>query len=181
MQKVYSSIDLKQKAKKIKLAAFDIDGVMTDGSLIYLPDGSQAKAFNAKDGLGLTMLNKAGIKTAIITAKESGAVSQRAKTLGITKLFMNQKNKMSALDEICREFSLGYDEILYMGDDLPDIEVLKSVGLSVCPQDAVDEVKEICNIITQKSGGKGAVREICDFLLKVNNISFDDLKKPSVQ
>ena len=178
---MYSSLELRQKAIKIKLAAFDIDGVMTDGSLIYLPDGSQAKAFNAKDGLGLTMLNKAGIKTAIITAKESGAVLERAKTLGITKLFMNQKNKILALEEIRREFSLSYDEILYMGDDLPDIEVLKSVGLSACPQDAVDDVREVCDIVTQKPGGKGAVREICDFLLKVNNISFDDLKKPSIQ
>ncbi len=175
------SLDIKLKAKKIKLAAFDIDGVMTDGSLIYLPDGNQAKAFNAKDGLGVVMINKAGIKTAIITAKESQAVIERAKTLDITKLFMNQKNKMLALDEICKEFSLKYDEIMYMGDDLPDIEILKSCGLSVCPNDAVDEVKDICDIVTEKSGGRGAVREVCDFLLKVNGVSFDDLRKPSIQ
>lgn len=176
-----NSIDIKHKAKKIKLAAFDIDGVMTDGSLIYLPDGNQAKTFNAKDGLGLVMINKAGIKTAIITAKESRAVVERAKTLGITKLFMNQKNKMLALDEICSEFSLSYDEVMYMGDDLPDIEVLRACGLSVCPSDAVREVVENCDMVTQKAGGNGAVREICDFLLKVNGVTFDDLRKPSIQ
>lgn len=178
---MYNSLDLKLKAKNIKLAAFDIDGVMTDGSLTYLPDGSQSKTFNAKDGLGVVMLNKAGIMTAIITAKETKAVSGRAKTLGITKLFMNQTNKMLALNELCREFSLQYNEIMYMGDDLPDIEVLKSVGLSVCPNDAVDEVKEICNIVTSKGGGRGAVREICDFVLLAKGITFEDLKKPSQQ
>lgn len=178
---MFDSLELKLKAKKIKLAAFDIDGVMTDGSLTYLPDGNQTKTFNAKDGLGVVMINKAGIKTAIITAKETNAVAHRAKTLDITKLFMNQRNKKLALDELCEEFSLEYDEILYMGDDLPDLEVLKLVGLSVCPNDAVGEVKEVCDIVTPACGGRGAVREICDFLLKVNGISFDDLKKPHKQ
>ena len=88
-----NDLNLKLKAKKIKLVAFDVDGVMTDGSLTYLPDGSQIKTFNAKDGQGVVMLNKAGFLTAIITAKDSGAVRERAKTLGITKLFLNQKNK----------------------------------------------------------------------------------------
>ena len=178
---MYDSLDLKLKAKNIKLAAFDIDGVMTDGSLFYLPDSSQAKVFNAKDGLGIVMLNKAGIKTAIITAKETNAVKERANSLGITKLFMNQKNKILALNSICKEFSLKHNEIMYMGDDLPDIEVLKSVGLSVCPNDAVAEVQEICDIVTKNSGGKGAVREICDFILKAKGTSFEDLKKPSQQ
>ena len=178
---MYNSLELKLKAKNIKLAAFDVDGVMTDGSLIYLPDGSEAKAFGAKDGLGLSMLAAAGIKTAIITAKDSSCVKQRAKTLNITKLFLNQKNKILALNELCDEFLLSYDEILYMGDDLPDIEVLNKTGLAVCPNDAVDEVKEICDIVVSKDGGRGAVREICDFILKAKNITFDDLRKPAQQ
>ena len=178
---MYNSVDLKFKAKKIKLAAFDVDGVMTDGSLTYLPDGTQTKTFNAKDGLGIVMLNTAGFKTAIITAKETNALKERARTLGITKLFMNQKNKILALNEICAEFELNYDEILYMGDDLPDMEVLKTVGLAVCPGDAVDNVKEICDIVTKKEGGKGAVREICDFLLNAHGITFEDLRKPHQQ
>ena len=178
---MYNSLELKLKAKKIKLAAFDVDGVMTDGSLIYLPDGSEAKAFSAKDGLGLSMLAAAGIKTAIITAKDSPCVTARAKTLNITKIFLNQKNKILALNELCKEFSLSCDEILYMGDDLPDIEVLRAAGLGVCPKDAVDEVIEICDIVTSKKGGKGAVREICDFILKSKNNTFEDLRKPAQQ
>ena len=178
---MYNSIELKLKASKIKLAAFDVDGVMTDGSLIYLADGSEAKAFSAKDGLGLSLVSAAGIKTVIITAKDSNVVVKRAETLNFTKVFLNQKNKLVALDSICEEFALNYDEILYMGDDLPDIDVLKSVGLSVCPCDAVDDVKNICDIVTNKTGGKGAVREICDFLLKVRGVSFDDLRKPQNQ
>ncbi len=178
---MYDSLELKLKAKKIKLVAFDVDGVMTDGSLIYLPDGTQAKTFDAKDGLGIVMLNTAGFLSAIITAKETNVVKQRAKTLGITKLFMNQKNKMLALEELCKEFSLTYDEVMYMGDDLPDIDVLKTVGLSVCPNDAIESVKHICDIVTSKDGGKGAVREVCDFLLSSKGITFEDLRKPYKQ
>ncbi|HIS73674.1 TPA: HAD hydrolase family protein [Candidatus Galligastranaerophilus intestinavium] len=178
---MYDSVEIKLKASKIKLAAFDVDGVMTDGSLIYLPDGSEAKAFNAKDGLGLSLLSAAGIKTVIITAKDSNVVIKRAETLNFTKVFLNQKNKLVALDSICEEFSIGYDEILYMGDDLPDIDVLKAVGLSVCPCDAIDDVKNICDVVTNKAGGKGAVREICDFLLRVKGLSFKDLRRPTNQ
>ncbi len=178
---MYDSLDIKLKASKIKLAAFDVDGVMTDGSLIYLPDGTEAKAFSAKDGLGLSMLACAGIKTAIITAKDSNVVSERAKALNFTRVFLNQKNKILALDSLCSEFSLTYDEILYMGDDLPDIDVLMAAGLSACPCDAVEQVKDICDIVTNNAGGKGSVREICDFLLKVKGISFENLRKPHKQ
>ena len=103
---MYDSVEIKLKASKIKLAAFDVDGVMTDGSLIYLPDGSEAKAFNAKDGLGLSLISAAGIKTVIITAKDSNVVIKRAETLNFTKVFLNQKNKLVALDSICEEFSI---------------------------------------------------------------------------
>lgn len=175
------SVEIRLKASKIKLAAFDVDGVMTDGSLIYLPDGCEAKAFNAKDGLGLSLISAAGIKTAIITAKDSNVVIKRANALNFTKVFLNQKNKILALDSLCSEFSLTYDEILYMGDDLPDIDVLRKVGFSACPFDAVDEVKSVCDAVTEKSGGNGAVREICDFLLKVKGVSYESLRKPNNQ
>ena len=115
------NLDLKYKAKKIKLVAFDVDGVMTDGSLTYLPDGSQIKTFNAKDGQGVVMLNKAGFLTAIITAKDSPVVIERAKTLGITKLYSGQTNKINALNSLVEEFKLDYSQIAYMGDDYPDL------------------------------------------------------------
>lgn len=176
-----NSLELKLKAKKIKLAAFDIDGVMTDGSLFYTDSGEEFKAFNAKDGLGLSMLLKAGIKTAIITAKNSASVQKRAEVLSISKLFMGQKNKILALNELVEEFKISKEEILYMGDDLPDLETLLAVGFSACPKDAVNEVINSVDFVCKKNGGKGAVREVCDFLLKSKGICFEDLKKPSVQ
>lgn len=170
-----NDLNLKLKAKKIKLVAFDVDGVMTDGSLTYLPDGSQIKTFNAKDGQGVVMLNKAGFLTAIITAKDSGAVRERAKTLGITKLFLNQKNKLQAFNELLSEYNLTKEQVAYMGDDYPDLCVIKEAGLSFAPNDAIDEVKKIASATSSYGGGKGAVREFCDFLLSSNGITFDDI------
>ena len=170
-----NDLELKLKAKNIKLVAFDVDGVMTDGSLTYLPNGEQIKTFNAKDGQGIVMLNKAGFKTAIITAKESGAVAERAKTLGITKLFMGQKNKLKALEEILLEFGLNKSQVAYMGDDYPDLCVINEAGLSSSPLDAIDEVKNAVSFVSQHNGGRGAVREFCDFILAANNITYESI------
>lgn len=175
------SLELKRKAQKIKLAAFDIDGVMTDGGLIYLPDGSEAKMFNAKDGLGLSMIHKAGIITAIITAKDAPVVLNRAEVLNIDKVYLNQRNKIEAFEEILKEYNIAADEVLYMGDDLPDMEVLKACGLSACPNDAIDEVVETCDYVTVKTAGHGAVREVCNLLLESRNITFNDLRNPYKQ
>lgn len=161
-----NNLELKLKAKKIKLVAFDVDGVMTDGSLTFDENGVEYKTFNAKDGQGIVMLNRHGFKTAIITARNNGTVECRAKMLGITKLFMGQKNKEVALNDLCNEFNVSFDEIAYMGDDLPDLCVLKKVGLPSCPNDAVDEVKDVAIFVSNKNGGRGAVRELCDFILK---------------
>ncbi len=165
-----NNIELKLKACKIKLVAFDVDGVMTDGSLTFDENGVEYKTFNAKDGQGVVMLNRHGFKTAIITARDNGTVSCRAKTLGITKLFMGQKNKEVALMDLCEEFNVTFDEIAYMGDDLPDLCVLNKVGLPCCPNDAVCEVKDVALFISSKNGGRGAVRELCDFILKAQGL-----------
>ena len=157
--------NISELANKIKLVAFDVDGVMTDGGLIFGENQSEYKIFNAKDGQGITMLNKTGFITAIITAKVSEAVKRRFNMLGMTKLFEGQKNKLLALDELCVEFQVNYDEIAYMGDDLPDLCVIEKVGLSACPHDAIEEVKSRVNFVSSKNGGKGAVRELCDFIL----------------
>ena len=172
---MFDNLDLKARASKIKLIAFDVDGVMTDGSLTYLPDGSQVKTFNAKDGQGIVMLNKAGFLTAIITAKESSVVLKRAETLKITKVFTGQSNKFLALNSLLEEFNLNKDEVAYMGDDYPDLCVINEVGLSSCPNDAVDEVKKQAHFVSSKNGGKGAVRELCDFILKTNKIEYKNL------
>lgn len=162
-------MNLTEKAKKIKLIAFDVDGVMTDGSLTFDENGVEYKTYNAKDGQGVVMLNKTGFYTAIITARTNGTVRHRAEILGVTKLFEGQKNKKIALDELCKEFNVSYEEVAYMGDDLPDLCVIECAGLSACPADAVDEVKEAVDMVCSKNGGRGAVRELCDLILTVQN------------
>ncbi len=159
-------MELKYKASKIKAAVFDVDGVMTDGSLTFDENGTEYKTFNAKDGQGIVMLNRAGFITAIITARQNGTVRHRFENLGMTKLYEGQKNKMLALEAFMEEFALEPAEIAYMGDDLPDICVLKKIGLSCAPADAVQEVIETAEFISSKNGGRGAIREMCDFILK---------------
>lgn len=150
----------------IKLVAFDVDGVLTDGSLTFDKDGNELKTFNAKDGQGIVNLHKAGIITAIITARCSGAVEYRAKNLNITELQQGSKNKIETLESIMQKYNITFDEIAYMGDDLPDICILQKVKLKGCPFDAVDEVKAVANFVSSKNGGRGAVREFCDYILK---------------
>lgn len=152
----------------IKLAAFDVDGVLTDGSLTFDEFGREYKTFNAKDGQGIVNLNNAGIITAIITARNNGTVEHRAKNLKIKELHQGSKNKIATLEEILKKYNLTFDDVAYMGDDLPDICILEKVKLKGCPNDAVDEVKAIANFVSSKNGGRGAVREFCDYILKEN-------------
>lgn len=160
------NLDLRNRASKIKMAVFDVDGVMTDGSITYDENGVEYKTFNAKDGQGIVMITKAGIITAIITARENGTVKHRFENLGMSKLYMGQKNKIIALKELAAEYNLEFSQIAYMGDDLPDLCVLKEVGLAACPNDAVNEVKKVCHFISSKRGGRGAVRELTDIIYK---------------
>ena len=173
--------NLKSLAKNIKLVAFDVDGVMTDGSLTFLEDGREIKTYNAKDGLGVVMLGKANIITSIITARDNNVVKLRAQQLDIKELYMGQKNKVLAIKELCEKYNLKPEEIAYMGDDLPDICVLREIGLKCCPKDAVKEVKAVCNFISNFKGGKGAVRELCDFILESQNITYEILCTPTKQ
>ncbi len=161
---------IREKAKKIKLLAFDVDGVMTTGEVTYDQNGIEYKSFNVKDGHGLVRVQKAGFITAIITARNNGTVQHRAENLHITELYQGQKYKLPALEEIMKKYDLTYDQVSYMGDDLPDLCILEKVGLKCCPNDAVDEVKSVCNFISSKDGGKGAVRELTDLILEAQNI-----------
>ncbi|MBR6164186.1 HAD-IIIA family hydrolase [bacterium] len=159
-----TDIDLKYTASKIKALVMDVDGVLTDGSLTFDDNGVEYKTFSAKDGQGIVMLNKAGYLTAIISARASKVVQFRAEMLGITKVYLNKKNKLETLKEFMEEYNLQSSEIAYIGDDLPDLEILKTIGLSACPSDAVEEVRQCAKFISQKGGGKGAVRELCDLI-----------------
>ncbi len=154
----------------IKLFAFDVDGVLTNGEIIYTSSGDEIKVFNAKDGQGIDLMNKSGFITAVITARESSIVAGRAEELKIKEVFQGAKNKFEVIKFLIKKYDLKLSEIAYVGDDLPDKSVLEQVGLAFCPYDAVDEIKQICHFISSKEGGKGAVREITDFLIK-NRVS----------
>ena len=156
---------MKEKLSIIKLVAFDVDGVLTNGEIIYTDSGQEAKIFNAKDGQGINLLNMHGFKTAIITARQSSIVDKRAKDLEIPEVFQGIKNKFAVIKILMEKYSLDLSEIAYVGDDLPDICVLERVGLACCPSDAVEEVKRICHFISDKEGGKGAVRQVADLII----------------
>lgn len=153
------------KIKDIKLVAFDVDGVMTNGDISYSDDGHEIKTFNAKDGQGICLLSRYGYLSAIITARKSPIVQRRAQDLGITYVYQGAKNKIAALEEIMKKHSLDFKNVCYMGDDLPDLCILDKVGLPACPFDAIKKVKETALFVSSQKGGKGAVRELCDLLI----------------
>lgn len=162
--------ELRLKASKIKLIAFDVDGVLTNGEIIYNDKGEEFKIFNAKDGHGVCALRKQGLITAIITARKSPIVDIRAKDLEISHVYQGQKNKLEALHDLLSIYKYDYSEIAYVGDDVIDICILDKIGFSCCPADAVNEVKQVCHFVSAKPGGKGAVREISDFILQSQKV-----------
>ena len=170
-------MNISKLAKNIKILALDVDGVLTDGSLSFLDNGQELKTFNAKDGQGIVCLNNAGFITVIITARKSATVEYRANNLGITEFHQGVKYKLVVLEDILKKYNLTFDNVAYMGDDLPDICILEKVGLSCCPNDAVKEVQAVCKFKSKYNGGRGAVREVCDLILKNHNINSVDVVK----
>jgi 3-deoxy-D-manno-octulosonate 8-phosphate phosphatase (KDO 8-P phosphatase) len=154
------------KAKDIKLLLLDVDGVLTDGNLIYSHEGKESKSFNTQDGFGLRILQDAGVKVGIITARSSEALERRSQDLKISYLYQGASNKLDAYKEIVTSSGLKPFEIAYMGDDWLDMVLLKRVGLAVAPANAVFEVREMVHYTTEQSGGHGAVRELCDLILE---------------
>jgi len=154
------------KAKEIKILLLDVDGVLTDGNLIYSHEGKESKSFNTQDGFGLRMLQDAGIEVGIITARSSEALERRAQDLKIFHLYQGSANKLVAYKEIVKKTGLKPFQIAYMGDDWLDLVLLKRVGLALAPANGVREVREIVHYTTENSGGGGAVREICDLILE---------------
>lgn len=152
----------------------DVDGVMTDGKVTYSSQGEETKAFDIKDGLGLKLLQKGGIKTAVITGRNSPMVSRRVEELGIDWLIQGREDKLTALEELAKEHGFKLEEIAYIGDDLPDLAAIQRVGLGMTVADANDRVKKASQYTTTRPGGHGAVREACEWLLdqqcKLNRI-----------
>jgi len=143
----------------------DVDGTLTDGILLVLPDGEEVKSYNVKDGLGILLAHLAGLKTGIITGKTSRALEKRAEKLGIDELHQGILDKKRVFDEILKKYQLQAEEVAYIGDDLGDLEVIKSVGLAAAVADAHPEVKKHCHFICRKRGGRGAVREFIEYIL----------------
>ena len=137
---------------------------MTDGSITYDENGIEYKTFNAKDGHGLAKMIKSGFMTAVITGRRNGTVDRRSQDLHFTEVYQGVKNKLPILEAIMEKYGLDFSQVSYMGDDEPDLPILEKVALAACPNDAVERVKNVCNFISSKDGGKGAVREVCDFV-----------------
>jgi 3-deoxy-D-manno-octulosonate 8-phosphate phosphatase (KDO 8-P phosphatase) len=157
-------------ARKIKLLILDVDGVLTDGSIILDNYGNELKSFHVRDGHGIKMLMSAGIHVAIITGRQSQVVEKRAHELGIKDVFQKCLDKQIAYDELAQKYGLDSSEIAYIGDDIIDIPVLKRSGLPVVVADADDQTKAFAQFITTKEGGRGAVREFCDLLLQAKGL-----------
>jgi len=157
------------RVQKIKLILMDVDGTLTDGRLLILPDGEELKTYNVRDGTGILMAHLAGLKTGIITGKVSKSLEIRAAKLKMLEVYQGILDKKSALAEIMNKHHLGSEEIAYIGDDLGDLNVLKSVGLAGAVADAHPEVKKHSHYICKTAGGSGAVREFIEFILEAQN------------
>lgn len=151
----------------IKAFVFDVDGVLTNGDLIILPQGVMARTMNVKDGYALQLAIKKAYHIAIISGGNSTDVIERFKILGVTDVFMNVHDKVEALKTFQSKYQLKESEMLFMGDDIPDLEVMQLVGLPCCPHDAVDEIKSISKYISPIMGGKGCVRDVIEKVLKL--------------
>ena len=158
--------DIDARAKRIKLLLMDCDGVLTDGRLWLMVDSDEQKAFHARDGQGISLCHHAGLKTGIITGRTSSAVERRAQDLKMSYVRQEAKDKIKALDEILAAAGVSANECAYIGDDVADIPVMHRVALAVAVADAVEETKQASHYVTKLKGGHGAVREVCDLVLK---------------
>ncbi len=153
------------RAKKIKLVITDVDGVLTDGGMYYTANGDIMKRFHVRDGMGVTLLRKNNISTIIITKEQTPMVKKWAKRMKIKKLFDGVQQKEKILQRICTQFKVKPDEIAYIGDDINDVELLKMIGFSAVPKDAISIAKNNSNYICKKKGGEGVLREVAEIIL----------------
>jgi 3-deoxy-D-manno-octulosonate 8-phosphate phosphatase (KDO 8-P phosphatase) len=162
------------RLKQIRLVLLDVDGVLTSGDIIYSDSGEQIKIFDVKDGLGIRLLKEAGIEVGIITGRRGKALQHRCDNLGIDLIFDGIRNKAQALHDIQAETGIPIEAMAFVGDDLPDLPAMKKVGLAVAVGDAVSLVREEAHMVTHTGGGKGAVREVSEAILKAQGL-WDDL------
>ena len=159
------SAELHEKARKIKLAVFDVDGVLSDGRLYCASDGEEIRAFSVLDGLGIKLLQNSGIATAIITGRSSPLVERRARDLGIVHLVQGREDKLAVLTDMLEELNLSFEQVAYLGDDLPDLAAIRQAGLGMAVANAHDFVKQHADGVTRLKGGRGAAREFCELIM----------------
>ncbi len=157
--------ELLEKAKNIRVVIFDVDGILTDGTLYLTDNGEEIKAFNSYDGHGMKMLKASGIELAIITARKSRCMTLRAENLGVPLIYQGAKNKLQVFEELQTKLRLDVSACAYMGDDLIDLPVLLRCGLSICVPAAPALVKKQVHYVTRLEGGHGAVREVCEMMM----------------
>ena len=158
------------RAKEIRLLLLDVDGVLTDGSIVYGDSGTELKAFNIKDGFGIRLLREAGVEVGIITARRSEAVERRAQDLKLAHVYQGVGNKIEAFAEILAAQKLIPQQVAYMGDDWLDLPLLSRVGLAATVADGVAEVKAVAHYVTRQAGGRGAVRELCELIIEAKGL-----------
>lgn len=156
---------LKKSLSNVKLLVLDVDGVLTDGAVYISDEGREYKKFSIHDGLGLKLIQDNGIKVAIISSSESKAVTFRAQALGILEIHIGVNNKLSILDQIVKKYTIGWPDVIYVGDDLVDLECMEQVGLPMSVANGHNIIKGKSVYVTKSNGGNGAVREICDLIL----------------
>jgi 3-deoxy-D-manno-octulosonate 8-phosphate phosphatase (KDO 8-P phosphatase) len=161
--------EFSNRAKPIKLMIFDVDGILTDGSLYFTDSGEEIKAFNTLDGHGLKMLQATGVKLAVISGRKSRCVEKRMENLGITLLYQGIENKLQTYLKMVAELNLQPTQTGFMGDDLPDLPVMRRCGLAVSVPEAPEIIRKYAHLITKSSGGRGAVREACELLMQAQN------------
>ena len=159
----------KEDLKNISTFIFDVDGVLTDGSLLIDSKGNMLRKMNVKDGYALKAAIDSGYNICIISGGTNEAVKKRFEDLGIKEIHLGSHNKIEQLNSFIDKYNLDKNNILFMGDDIPDIPILKTVGLPCCPQDAIPEVKNICSYVSHKNGGMGAVRDVIEQVMKIQN------------
>ncbi len=157
---------MQEQLKNIQLLLLDVDGVMTDGGIIYDGSGLETKCFNVRDGHGIKMLQRYGIQVGIITGRTSKVVDIRAEELGIGLVYQGALKKLESYEDVKKKTGLADFQIAYMGDDIIDVPVLRRVGFSAVPGDGLPEVQAVAHYIASRGGGRGAVREVCDLILK---------------
>jgi len=163
--------NIANKLADIRLVAFDVDGVFTDGRFYLSDDGIESKAFNTQDGFGIRQLIRADIAVAVISGRQSGAVERRMAELGVPHVVQGCADKVAALDEITEALGIAAKECAYVGDDIPDLPLLKHVGVPIAVANAVEQVRTVCDYTTTASGGFAAVREVCELVLSARGNS----------